>query len=451
MKKTLLHLILFLSLSVSAQDFWTPVASFPEQTFAPKQIAIVDANVVWVYGYNGWNPGTTAQQWFRTTDGGTTWTQGNFSLGNADLQVSALHAVSETVAYVSANATIPSVSGGIWMTSDAGATWARQPNSFNIGESFVNFVHLWNATDGIAVGDPNNGYFEIYKTQNAGQNWDRVASANIAAPLSGETGYTLHYETRNNSIWFGTNKGRIFKSNDRGQHWHAVQSPLSDFGSSESRGRFAFKNDNEGLLIDGDTYGQYKTSDAGNTWSVENPITFSAARNANILFIPETPNAYFSWGAEFLTDMRGASYTADGGISWIDLDEIDQLDVMTAKFKNFEVGFCLGYRIHDTSPRDLIFFKLGEDTFRRFLSSNDQPVMTKLSVVPNPATDLVEITGKNIQSVVISDISGKKVLTQNFAISDSVSLDLSKFQNGIYFAAINTNTETASIIKIVKK
>ena len=451
MKKTLLHLILFFSLAANAQDFWTPVATFPQQAFAPKEISIVDANVVWAYGYNGWDPGSTTQQWFMTSDGGTTWTQGNFNLGNSALQVGSLHAISETVAYVSVNTGLPGSVGGIWMTADAGATWTRQPDAFSNTESFANFVHLWNATDGIAVGDPNNGYFEIYTTQDAGQNWTQIASANIPVALSGETGYTLCYETRNNSIWFGTNKGRIFKSNDRGEVWSAVQSPLPDFDGPTFRGRFAFKNQNEGLLIDRN-WQQHKSTDAGNTWAIQNPANI-AARNGNISYIPETPGAYFSWGEELTMGMRGASYTADGGLSWIDLNETDQqpLDVVTAKFKNPEIGFCLGYRILDSSPRDLIFFKLGEDTFRKFLGTHNQPLATKLSVAPNPATDFVEISGKNIQSVIISDISGKKILAQNFTISDSVSLDLSKLQNGIYFAAINTNTEMLSIIKILKK
>lgn len=450
MKKPLLVLTLLFSLFVNAQDFWTEVSLFPEQAFAPKQISIVDANVVWVYGYNGSSPGTTAQQWLRTTDGGATWTQGNFNLGNVDLQVSALHALSETVAYVSANATVPSPSGGIWMTSDAGATWTRQPYSFNRGESFANFVHLWNATEGIAVGDPNNGYFEIYKLENTGQNWVRVPAANIATPLEGETGYTSLYEIRNNSIWFGTNKGRIFKSNDFGQTWPVVQSPLADFDSSTSKGRFAFKNQNEGLLIDGN-WNQHKSTDAGNTWEIENPAT-SAARNGNIAFIPETANAYFSWGEERTHGMRGASYTTDGGLSWIDLNETDQqpLYVMNAKFKDSEVGFCFGYYINDSNPVGLFFYKLGEDTFRRFLSTNNQALTSNLSVVPNPATNLVEISGKNIQSVVISDISGKKVLTESYTVSDAVVLNLSQLQKGIYLAKVSDNSHTSKTIKIIK-
>ncbi len=240
MKKKLLHLILLFSLAANAQDFWTPVSQFPEQTFAPKQISIADSNVVWVYGYNGRGPGATTQQWFRTTDGGTIWTQGNFDLGNNDLQINSLHAVSETVAYVCANTGIPGSPGGIWMTSDAGVTWTSQSTAFSNAESFVNFVHLWNATDGIAVGDPNNGYFEIYTTQNAGQNWVRVPSANIAAPLEEELGYTSIYEIRDNSIWFGTNGGRIFKSNDRGEILVCNPEPFSRFWQPRVRWAFRF-------------------------------------------------------------------------------------------------------------------------------------------------------------------------------------------------------------------
>ncbi len=205
------------------------------------------------------------------------------------------------------------------------------------------------------------------------------------------------------------------------------------------------------MLID-ENWQQYKTSDTGNNWSIENPAT-TAARNGNIVFIPETENAYFSWGEELQLALRGASYTADGGLSWVDLNETDQqpLYVLTAKFKNSEVGFCLGYYINDSNPVRLFFFKLGEDTFRRFLSTNNQLLTTKLSAVPNPATDFIAISGKNIESVIISDISGKKVLTQNFALSDSVSLDLSKLQNGIYLAEVGNDLGMKSTIKIIKK
>lgn len=452
MKKILLYLILLCSLFVNAQDFWTQVSYFPDQEFLPKQISIVDANIIWAHGTNASIPGNGTQQWFRTTDGGSTWTQGNINLGDDTLQVNSLHAVSDTVAYVSVNSMEPGPLGGIWVTLDAGATWTRQPNSFTSPDSFPNFVYLRNATDGIAVGNPSQGYFEIYKTSNAGQNWTRVPASNIASPLQDEKGYALRYDVKNNSVWFGTNKGRIFRSNDFGEVWYAAQSPLSDFDGEIYKGRFAFKNENEGLLID-DYWLQRKSSDSGSTWYFANAEN-GAARNGNITFVPETTNTYFSWGEEIMVGMRGASYTTDSGTSWIDLNETDQkpIDVPVAEFRNYEVGFCFGYyHLFDPHPEGLFFFKLGEDTLHRLLNI-DNPILTnKFSAVPNPATDMVKIYGKNIKSVTVFDVSGKKVLTKNYSISNEVSLDISKLQNGIYLTEITSNSEMTSTIKIVKK
>ena len=267
MKNLYLFLVCFISLNLSAQ-FWTEVAPFSNNaSFVPKQISIVDDNVVWV---NGASPlANSAQKWSRSLDSGLTWEEGTIDLGNAALQVSSIHALSSEKAYVSAFSTDGITSGGVWVTTDGGATWTQQTSAlFNTPlESFPNFIHFFDNENGIVAGDPENGYFELYTTTDGGQNWSRVPSQNIPAINAEEYGYSIKFEVRDNSVWFGTNKGRLFKSDDKGLNWVAHQTPLPDFSSGTIAGDFAFKNSNDGLLISS-TWSIWKTTDGGANWTL---------------------------------------------------------------------------------------------------------------------------------------------------------------------------------------
>ena len=64
------------------------------------------------------------------------------------------------------------------------------------------------------MGDPSGGYFEIYTTNDGGNNWSRVSQANIPDPIAEEYGILSLYTVVGNTIWFTTTKGRIYKSID---------------------------------------------------------------------------------------------------------------------------------------------------------------------------------------------------------------------------------------------
>jgi len=82
---------------------------------------------------------------------------------------------------------------------------------------------------GVAVGDPRDGYFEIYATIDGGNGWTRIPQGNIPAPLPTEFGLIPGPSScaRGDTIWFGTyadEGGRVFRSTDRGLTW-TVASP----------------------------------------------------------------------------------------------------------------------------------------------------------------------------------------------------------------------------------
>ncbi|MFA9388453.1 MAG: DUF2271 domain-containing protein [Prolixibacteraceae bacterium] len=66
-------------------------------------------------------------------------------------------------------------------------------------------------------------------------------------------------------------------------------------------------------------------------------------------------------------------------------------------------------------------------------------------VYPSPTNGVLEIKGKDIQSVEISNLNGKTVYKGN-----STKLDISSYSNGIYFIKLNTSDNTL-IKRIVKQ
>jgi len=449
MRKTILSLTLLLTLLSHAQDLWTETCLFPNQDFYVSKISIADDNVIWMSGSNQTAPGNNSQIWWRSTDSGTSWQHGSIDLGNPDLHVNSISAISENTAYISASSLSATETGGIWTTSNAGLTWTRQLVVLNapfVNEPFdhsSNYVHFWNTNRGIAIGNPQNNLFETYNTVDAGVTWTAVATVNLPAALPNEKGLFLPFEPREHSIWFSTNKGRVFKSDDDGLNWSVSQAP-----DSQSYATLAFKNENDGILVSSGSTLPHYTSNGGITWNANHNEAVGAIRRLQT-FVPGTQNTYFSWFEEILDFQRGSSYSTDNGQSWIDLRTTDERpieDVQSVSFKSNTVGYCIGLW-----PDGLHFFKLNSEAFHRLLQTQDVNIETVFVAAPNPAVDVVRISGKDIQSIALFDLSGKKVLNQNYPVSDDVVLDISKLRSGIYLVKITDRFENSSAVKIVKE
>jgi len=444
MKKTLHLLILLLGIAAQAQDFWTEVTPFENANYFASQISIVNNNVVWVQGFDPNDP-AAIQRWSRSTDAGNTWVSGNIDLGNLVIKASCLHAVSETTAYVSAYSATPGVLGGVWITTDSGATWTKQNTAqFNAENSFANAIHFWDANNGIVMGDPESDYFEMYTTSDAGITWTRVPEANFPQLAEAEYGYTHNYEIRGNALWFGTNQGNIYISHDRGQHWIKAQTPISDFGSATSSASITFKNDNEGILLSRD-FEFYRTTDGGLSWTQEWPS--GAIRNTQIVCVPQTSNTYFNWGPDIDLNQRGSAYSTDGGVSWINLDIVQHLDIQTAEFLSGTTGYCIARENGDIS-NPLNFYRLTDPLNR--LGTKDFSSGLRFNAIPNPTNGLVKISGKAINTISVCDISGKTVQQNQYNALNETTLDLSGLQNGIYFATVANSSGDSQVLKIVK-
>jgi photosystem II stability/assembly factor-like uncharacterized protein len=479
MKKLLLFIAIIINMTASAQNFWTEVGNiFTDPSYITGEISIVDSNVIWVNGRPGYNIGSSqdyVRQWSKSNDGGLTWTSGNYNFlpTNSNVVVGAIKAISLNTAYVTTYNALGTVTAnlGVWITIDGGTSWTKQASAdFSNPASFANFVHFFDADNGIVIGDPVNGQYEIYTTTNGGANWVLLPPANIPMPLINQFGgveeyaFPELYEVVGNVIWFGTSSGRIFKSLDKGLSWTVSQSPLNSFtsccsGGTDS-GNFSFKNQNEGILRDGN-FNYFKSFDGGTTWNSIN--SQGTIRDYKACFVPNTLNTVFQFGKDIFNNIFGSSYSTDGGNNWINLDNVGTSPVIpySVKFQSGTTGFCIGRYVNPTlntlnangqvQPK---FFRLTDPLQRlngNALANNMFESNSKVSLYPNPTTGTIAISGNAVSNISITDVLGKEVLNQKYNKVDNVVLNIESFQNGIYFAKIVDGSNENNIVKIVKQ
>lgn len=426
MKKTLPFILLLFSCVSFSQNFWESKATgFSETNRGLNSISIVSDDVIWASAYDGASTSPlNVRQYSKSTDGGNTWQSGNINLGanQSLLNVSSISATSENVVYVSAYSTNnTTVKGGIWKTIDQGISWTKiSGEAFGfVNDSFCNFVHFFDENNGVAQGDPAGGNFEIYVTTDAGTTWSRVQNTNLPAPLSGEYGYAMK-ETYGDIIWFPTNKGRIYKSTNKGVSWTVTQSPASDFGSNNSFARFTFKDANNGLLIKNNLE-FYKTTNGGTTWTTLTATGKKGARD--ICYIPNT-DTVISVGTE--NGISFTSYSLNNGNTWT--ETMSGTQVVGLYFKNSTIGFGGGF---STSYSNGGVFKYNSEVlsnafFEKELSNK---------IYPNPANNLVHFKIENLQNVTIIDMQGKIILS-----TSNATINIESVTSGIYIAKITDAT-----------
>ena len=325
MKRTLLSLVALLIVTMSAFAQWTSQATgFTTASRGISYISIVNSNVVWAVAYDGSGSAAYITDFTRTINGGTLWTPGSvvtgttYGLGN-------LSAIDANTAWVTLyNGTgAQDNSCGVYKTTNGGTTWTQQPGALQGSASFADNVYFWDANDGIAHGDVKDGYFEIYTTSNGGSTWTRVPQANITATVaSGEGGWTSVIDAAgDSSVFFGSNKGNLYISHDRGHHWigkatgivAATNGGVQHIAFVDAMHGYVGQDNNPGATTD-TTMQIYGTTDGGVTWA---PVTHTGWVFSNsIAGVKHSPSTYVTSGANGGTTavphVVGSSYSFDG-------------------------------------------------------------------------------------------------------------------------------------------
>jgi photosystem II stability/assembly factor-like uncharacterized protein len=275
-----------------------------------RGLCVVSPTVAWVSGTEG--------TFARTTDGGTTWSVGTVP-GAEKLDFRDVKAFGEATAYLLSAG--PGDASRIYKTTDGGKSWAKQFQSAD-PVAFFDALAFWDEKNGIALGDPVKGSFQLIITADGGAHWQPLAAKTLPSALSGEGAFaasgTCLITHGDKDAWFatgGAGKARLFHSRDRGQNWEVSETPIA--AGVESAGIFsiAFRDPQQGMIVGGD----YKkpdaagataavTSDGGKTWVLlDKQLPFRSA---------------VAWAKDrwVAVGTSGSDVSLDNGATWKPLD-----------------------------------------------------------------------------------------------------------------------------------
>lgn len=179
-------------------------------------VSAPDSKTVWVSGFAGtfhtqpwtyFNGNTTVA---RSTDGGLSWLQSTFDAGDGGA-ITSLFALDSQIAW--ATCVNYGIGGKVFKTQDGGISWKYQPTanftkSF-LGSGFANWIYFWNPNEGVCMGDPINGIYEIFRTTDGGNNWSRQPAAYLSSALPNEIGYFEMYGVKGDTIWFEIGRAHV--------------------------------------------------------------------------------------------------------------------------------------------------------------------------------------------------------------------------------------------------
>src|SRR5262245_45922631 len=139
-----------------------------------RGLCAVSATVAWVSGTNG--------TYARTTDAGRTWIAGTVP-GAGKLDFRDVEAFGEATAYLRSAG--PGEESRIYKTTDGGKTWALQfQNPDRAG--FFDALAFWDEQNGLALGDPVGGRFQLVATTDGGASWKPIPAEGRPPALPNE-------------------------------------------------------------------------------------------------------------------------------------------------------------------------------------------------------------------------------------------------------------------------
>jgi photosystem II stability/assembly factor-like uncharacterized protein len=484
MRKLLLAATAIFSIVFAKAQWQIQNPGFTSDTVQIYELSLPDKNTAWgvCYDFNGGLLGPFPTLSFtRTVNSGHTWTPGKMG-SDKTLRFSNISAINGEEAWVAMHKRGPvpgnyavgdqgsfGRGGGIYHTTNGGVTWTHtEPGEIFNDNSVPRFVHFKDKNHGIAVGDPNGGYFEIYLTNNKGKKWKRVAQHKIPAPLDGEQGWISGYAVIGNTIWFGTDKGRMYKSVDFGQTWTVIMvEPIPGTHVHE----IAFLDDGvTGVahLRHPATFRTfvYSTLDGGLTWT--NYFQPPNWKNSRMTAVPGT-NAFVSTSVSQNVAFTGSSVSYDAGKTWTHIDQTGSK--AACRFYDAHTGYAGGLHVsghpvfgtRGMFKSQIVFETLSQANVASATVS-EQPAgdhekvlnVNLMKVFPIPARDVINVVLQdavvNTEGVVsIHSLDGKLLQSTKLSGTKSMQLNVSKLPAGVYMLRIASKSQMMNkVITIVK-
>lgn len=199
--------------------------------------------------------------------------------------------------------------GGIFRTTNGGTTWSQAQSGLNTNENVAWIAPI------IAHPTISGTFFtartSIYKTTNNGASWTAISS-----PVNGTSAIReLAVSKTNPDIMFASSGAMIFKSTDGGVSWTNVTIGLPNRTITSV---YVHPSDENIVLLTFSGFGTdkvYKSTNGGSSWfSIDGPLP-DAPVNDLLIYTsnPGKPNTYF-----VATDI-GVFVTDDNGASWTEI------------------------------------------------------------------------------------------------------------------------------------
>ncbi len=334
--------------------------------------------------------------------------------------------------------------GSVFKTTDDGATWSAlgAGTIYTDPSSWPDVVHFWDPNYGVVIGDPIGGYFEIYNTYDGGASWSRIPQINLTNPVSGEYGLTNVYAVKDSTIWFGTNKGRIYKSVNLGVNW-----TVATVSSTKSIDNITFRDANNGICTATTTAGvtsYYRTTNGGTSWTLLTPT--GSYFTGDVVYVPGT-TVLFSASAS-TTLGRGSAMSMDDGATWALIDTAGggTTDGYTSlEFFNSQNGWAGGFTV---DPLTDGIYKWNGGTVS--IAEHAPLKINEVLAYPNPSNGLVSLKlNENVNgycTVSVFDIMGKMVYNQPSYVSRAIPLtvDIRTLPAGVYTVKVQVDNNSLS-------
>jgi photosystem II stability/assembly factor-like uncharacterized protein len=388
---------------------------------------IIDPNTVWMGGneYYFDTAGLLTKgevvSIYNTADGGLNW---NYKKFDFDMNpfLTGVTGINASIAWLSIYQLTSGVNT-ILKTEDGGHTWnIAASDLYTDAASFLNAITFKNEMDGLMIGDPTpdtdstEAYFEIYRTNDGGNTWRRIAQSEIPPVLVDEYGISGEFSRVGDKVWFSTFSGRIYYSNDGGEHWD-----VSIAGTGYT-GFLKFTDSLHGICGSEDTAISKSmelkyTDDGGLTWQPLSSPFKDSTYFWSVCLIPQsnyilTSNAATLQGAPFATML-----SKDLGKSWIEI--LTGEGLATVSFISPAIGYS-GEGISINQDHATKLYKYAGNPLTGIFST--QALDAIIELIPNPVTDYLnlQITSPvpTTINILINNVEGKLLWHKQTALFD---------------------------------
>jgi len=317
------------------------------------------------------------------------------------------------------------------LSDDFGATFSPIFETFSAGLTSV--VPDPQVTNQIMTTFNNWGQGELNRINFNDQN--NIIITNITLPTANPVFKILHPNNISNEFFILIGS-EVYKTIDGGDTWTAVT--IGDDITSDTA-IFDITQDpnNTNHLALGTSAGVFISNDKGLTWNlvsqfVANKVFYSDV-NPGVLVATTYTSQYT------IFDIH---YSVDNGTNW---KTVDRADLLETESNSITVDFSdkKAYIYIASTDLGLLGYNLNLDVLANNEVSTEK---AKVLVYPNPSVDIVHIDSKNMKSVALYDMNGKKLLE-----SSTNEINVSKLPKGVYVLKIVTADNSIVSSKIIKK